>query len=209
MNEETGKQKKIDPKQIPLIDKRGISLYLKGVEVIGYAMKSLVDFFENGRLGGEAKHSSAANKKLSQQEGTALTKEAASYICFEIVKQIWQDNIGELCQDDADRVLQIVTGYMRFSYGLGNLQEKLDDYGDGTNQFEKVGRNIQKIVRGEKEDKDEAKDLTVMFTGITVYMLHEGLKHMFELSEDKMVSIIDDFFTNYYPKFVRRGEMEG
>ena len=204
MNEETGKQQ-IDPKQIPLIDKRGISLYLKGVEVIGYAMKSLVDYFENGRLGGEPKHSSAANKKLSKQEGMALTKETASYICFEIVKQVWQDNIGELCQDDADRILQIVTSYIRFSYGIGDLQEKLDDYGDGTNQFEKVGRNIQKIVRGEKGDKDEAKDLTVMFTGITVYMLHEGLKHMFELSEDKMASIIDDFFTNYYPKFVRRG----
>ena len=208
MNEETGKQK-IDPQQIPLIDKRGISLYLKGVEVIGYAMKSLADFFENGKLGGEPKHSSAANKKLSQQEGIALTKEAASYICFEIVKQVWQDNIGELCQDDADRVLQIVTTYMRFSYGLGNLQEKLDEYGDGTNQFEKVGRNIQKIVRGEKEDANEAKELSILFTGITVYMLHEGLKHMFELSESQMVGIIDDFFTNYYPKFVRRGEMEG
>ena len=208
MNEETGKQQ-IDPKQIPLIDKRGISLYLKGVEVVGYAMRSLVDYFENGKLGGEPKHSSAANKKLSKQEGMALTKEAASYICFEIVKQVWQDNIGELCQDDADRVLQIVTSYIRFSYGIGDLQEKLDDYGDGTNQFEKVGRNIQKIVRGEKEDKDEAKELTVMFTGITVYMLHEGLKHMFELSEDKMAGIIDDFFTNYYPKFARRGMTEG
>ena len=208
MNEETGKQKKIDPKQSPLIDKRGISLYLKGVEVIGYAMKSLVDFFENGKLGGEPKHSFAANKKLSQQEGTALTKETASYICFEIVKQVWQDNIGELCQDDADRVLQIVTSYIRFSYGVGDLQEKLDEYGDGSNQFEKVGRNIQKIVRGETEDADEAKELSILFTGVTVYMLHEGLKHMFELSENQMVGIIDDFFTNYYPKFIRREQPE-
>ncbi|MFA5375064.1 MAG: hypothetical protein WC455_04830 [Dehalococcoidia bacterium] len=208
MNEETGKQK-IDPQQIPLIDKRGISLYLKGVEVIGYAMKSLTDFFENGKLGGDPKHSSAANKKLSQQEGTALTKETASYICFEIVKQVWQDNIGEMCQDDADRVLQIVTGYIRFSYGVGDLQEKLDEYGDGTNQFEKVGRNIRKIVRGEIEDANEEKELAVLFTGITVYMLHEGLKHMFELSESQMVGIIDDFFTNYYPKFIKRAQPEG
>ena len=208
MNEETGKQRP-DPRQLPLIDKRGVSLYLKGVEVVGYAMRSLTDFYENGRLGGEPKHSKAPNKKLPQQEGAALTKETASYICFEIVKQVWQDRVGELCQDDADRVLQIVTSYMRFSYGLGNLQEKLDDYWDGTNQFDKVGRNIQKIVRGDKEDKDEAKELTVMFTGITVYMLHEGLKHMFELTEDKMVSIIDDFFTNYYPKFVKRMPQEG
>jgi hypothetical protein len=209
MNEETGKQKKIDPNQLPLIDKRGISLYLKGVEVIGYTMNSLTDFFENGKLGGDPKHSHGANKKLSQQDGTALAKEAASYICFEIVKQVWQDKVGELCEDDADRVLQIVTSYIRFSYGLGNLQEKLDDYGDGTNQFEKVGRNIQKIARDGKEDADEAKELCVMFTGITVYMLHEGLKHMFELSESQMVGIIDDFFTNYYPKFARRGGMEG
>ena len=207
MNEETGKQK-LDPKQIPLIDKRGISLYLKGVEVIGYTMNSLMDFFENGRLGGEPKHSSGANKKLSQQEGIALTKETASYICFEIVKQVWQDKVGELCEDDADRVLQIVTTYMRFSYGLGNLQEKLDEYGDGSNQFEKVGRNIRKIVRGETEDAIEEKELTVLFTGITVYMLHEGLKHMFELSESQMVSIIDDFFTNYYPKFIKRAQPE-
>jgi|GEM_PF-6263734 len=208
MNEETGKQK-VDPKQLPLIDKRGVSLYLKGVEVIGYAVNSLTDFFENGKLGGEPKHSHGPNKKLSQQEVTALAKEAASYVCFEIVKQVWQDRVGELCQDDADRVLQIVTSYIRFSYGLGDLQEKLDDYGDGTNQFEKVGRNIQKIVRGDKEDKIEAKELTIMFTGITVYMLHEGLKHMFELSEDKMAGIIEDFFTNYYPKFVRRMQPEG
>jgi hypothetical protein len=208
MNEETGKQKKIDPKQIPLIDKRGICLYLKGVEVIGYTMKSLVDFFENGKLGDEPKHSSAANKKLSQQEITALAKETASYICFEIVKQVWQDNVGELCQDDADRVLQIVTSYIRFSYGLGDLQEKLDLYGDGSNQFEKVGRNIHKIVRGETEDADEAKELSILFTGVTVYMLHEGLKHMFELPENQMVGIIDDFFTNYYPKFIRREQPE-
>ena len=207
MNEETGKQK-IDPNQIPLLDKRGICLYLKGVEVIGYTMKSLIDFFENGRLGGESKHSSAANKKLSQQEVTALAKESASYICFEIVKQVWQDSVGELCQDDADRVLQIVTTYIRFSYGLGNLQEKLDLYGDGSNQFERVARNIQKIARGEVEDADEAKELGILVSGITIYMLHEGLKRMFELPENQMVGIIDDFFTNYYPKFIRREQPE-
>jgi len=207
MNEETGKQK-IDPNQIPLLDKRGICLYLKGVEVIGYTMKSLIDFFENGRLGGEPKHSSVTNKKLSQQEITALAKEAASYICFEIVKQVWQDSVGELCQDDADRVLQIVTTYIRFSYGLGNLQEKLDLYGDGSNQFERAARNIQKIARGEVEDADEAKELGILVSGITIYMLHEGLKRMFELPENQMVGIIDDFFTNYYPKFIRREQPE-
>jgi len=207
MNEEMGKQK-LDPKQLPLIDKRGICLYLKGVEVIGYTMKSLIDFFENGKLGGDPKHSSAANKKLSQQEGTALTKETASYICFEIVKQVWHDRVGELCEDDIDMVLDIVTRYIRFSYDVGDLQEKLDDYGDGSNQFEKVGRNIRKIVRGETEDAVEEKEMTVLFTGVTVYMLHEGLKHMFELSESQMVGIIENFFTNYYPKFIKREQPE-
>lgn len=207
MNEETGKEK-LDPKQLPMIDKRGICLYLKGVEVIGYTMKSLIDFYENGRLGGDPKHSSAANKKLSQQEGAALTKETASYICFEIVKQVWHDRVGELCEDDIDRVLDIVTRYIRFSYGVEDLQEKLDDYGDGTNQFEKVGRNIRKIVRGETEDAVEEKEMTVLFTGITVYMLHEGLKSMFELSEEQMATIIDDFFTKHYPRFIKREQSE-
>jgi hypothetical protein len=207
MDEDAGKEK-LDPKQLPLIDKRGICLYLKGVEVIGYAMKSLVDFFENGRLGGDPKHSSAPSKKLSQQEGAALTKETASYICFEIVKQVWHDRVGELCEDDIDRVLDIVTRYIRFSYGVEDLQEKLDDYGDGTNQFEKVGRNIRKIVRGETEDAVEEKEMTVLFTGITVYMLHEGLKSMFELSEEQMATIIDDFFTKHYSKFIKREQSE-
>ena len=63
-------------------------------------------------------------------------------------------------------------------------------------------------MRGETEDAIEEKELTVLFTGITVYMLHEGLKHMFELSESQMVSIIDDFFTNYYPKFIKRAQPE-
>lgn len=207
MDEETGKEK-LDPKQLPLIDKRGICLYLKGVEVIGYAMRSLTDFYENGRLGGDPKHSSAPNKKLSQQEGAALTKETASYICFEIVKQVWHDRVGELCEDDIDRVLDIVTRYIRFSYGIEDLQEKLDDYGDGTNQFEKVGRNIRKIVRGETEDAVEEKEMTVLFTGITVYMLHEGLKSMFELPEEQMATIIDDFFTKHYSKFIKREQSE-
>lgn len=207
MNEETGKEK-LDPKQLPLIDKRGICLYLKGFEVIGYAMRSLTDFYENGRLGGDPKHSSAPNKKLSQQDGAALTKETASYICFEIVKQVWHDRVGELCEDDIDRVLDIVTRYIRFSYGVEDLQEKLDDYGDGTNQFEKVGRNIRKIVRGETEDAVEEKEMTVLFTGITVYMLHEGLKSMFELPEEQMATIIDDFFTKHYSKFIKREQSE-
>ncbi|MFA5055205.1 MAG: hypothetical protein WC562_03405 [Dehalococcoidia bacterium] len=207
MDEETGKEK-LDPKQLPLIDKRGICLYLKGVEVIGYAMRSLTDFYENGRLGGDPKHSSAPNKKLSQQEGAVLTKETASYICFEIVKQVWHDRVGELCEDDIDRVLDIVTRYIRFSYGVEDLQEKLDDYGEGTNQFEKVGRNIRKIVRGETEDAVEEKEMTVLFTGITVYMLHEGLKKMFELSEEQMATIIDDFFTKHYSKFIKREQSE-
>jgi hypothetical protein len=208
MNEETGKQKP-DAKQLPLLDKRGMCLYLKGVEVISYTMKSLIDFFENGRLGGDPKHSSAANKKLSQQETAALAKETASYICFEIVKQVWHDRVGELCEDDIDRVLEIVTRYVRFSYDVVDLQEKLDDYGEGSNQFEKVGRNIRKIVRGDTTDAIEEKEMTVLFTGVTVYMLHEGLKRMFELSEDQMVGIIDDFFTNFHPKFIRQEQPEG
>jgi len=40
-------------------------------------------------------------------------------------------------------------------------------------------------------------------------MLHEGLKHMFELSEEQMATIIDDFFTKHYPKFIRRETREG
>jgi hypothetical protein len=208
MNEEIGKQN-FDSKQLSPLDKRGVCLYLKGVEVIGYAMRSLIDYFENGKLGGEPKHSAGANKKLSQQEIAALAKEVASYFCFEIVKQVWEDRVGELCEDDTDRVLNIVTSHIRFSYDVADLTEKLDLYGDGSNQFERAARNIQKIARGESADEDEAKELGILVSGITVYMLHEGLKRMFELPENQMVGIIDDFFTNYYPKFIKRGQPEG
>jgi hypothetical protein len=208
MNEEISKQN-FDPKQLTPLDKRGVCLYLKGVEVIGYAMRSLIDYFENGKLGDDPKHSSAANKKLSQQEIAALAKEMACYYCFEIVKQVWHDRVGELCEDDTDRVLDIVTSHIRFSYDVADLTEKLDLYGDGSNQFEAAARNIRKIVRGDTEDADEAKELSVLVSGITIYMLYEGLKHMFELSESQMFDVINDFFKNYYPKFIKRGQAEG
>jgi hypothetical protein len=208
MNEEEMGKQNFDTSQLTPLDKRGVCLYLKGVEVIGFAVRGLIDYFENGKIGGEPKHSSGANKKLSQQEIAALAKEMACYFCFEIVKQVWQDRVGELCEDDMDRVLNIVTSHMRFSYDLVDLTEKLDLYGDGSNQFEAAARNIRKIVRGDTEDVDEAKELSILVSGITVYMLHEGLKHMFELSEDQMVGIIDNFFTNYYPKFIRREQPE-
>ena len=208
MNEEINKQS-FDPKQLTPLDKRGVCLYLKGVEVIGYAMRSLIDYFEKGKLGDDPKHSHAANKKLSQQEIAALAKEMACYYCFEIVKQVWHDRVGELCEDDTDRVLNIVTSHVRFSYDVADLQEKLDLYGDGSNQFDAAARNIRKIVRGDVADADEEKELSLLVSGITIYMLHEGLKRMFELSEDKMTEIINDFFTKYYPKFIKRGQPEG
>ena len=65
------------------------------------------------------------------------------------------------------------------------------------------------IVRGETEDAVEEKEMTILFTGMTVYMLHEGLKHMFELSEEQMATIIDDFFTKHYPKLMRREQSGG
>jgi len=206
-------QPQFDPKQLSPLDKRGVCLYLKGVEVIGFAVRALIDYFEKGKLGGEPKYTKAPNKKLSQHEIAALAKEMACYFCFEIVKQVWHDRVGELCEDDTDRVLNIVTSHVRFSYDVVDLQDKLDAYGDGTNQFEAAARNIRKIVRGDAKDADEEKELSLLVSGITIYMLHEGLKHMFELSEDKMTEIINDFFTKYYPKFIKReppaGEAKG
>jgi hypothetical protein len=32
---------------------------------------------------------------------------------------------------------------------------------------------------------------------------------MFELSEEQMTGIIEDFFKNYYPKFIKRAQPEG
>ena len=208
MNEEINKQS-FDPKQLTPLDKRGVCLYLKGVEVIGFAVRGLIDYFEKGMLGEQPKFSKAPNKKLSQQEIAALAKEMACYYCFEIVKQVWHDRVGELCEDDTDRVLNIVTSHVRFSYDVADLQEKLDLYGDGSNQFDAAARNIRKIVRGDVADADEEKELSLLVSGITIYMLHEGLKRMFELSEDKMTEIINDFFTKYYPKFIKRGQPEG
>ena len=203
MNEDAGKLN-FNVKEMPLLDKRGMCLYLKGVEVIGFAVRGLIDYFENGKLGGDPKHSTAANKKLSPQEIAALTKEMASYFCFEIVKQVWQDRVGELCEDDMDKVLNIVTNHVRFSYDLPDLTEKIDLYGDGSNQFDAAARNIQRIVKGDDAPADEAQELSLLVSGITIFMLHEGLKRMFELPEGDMEGVIEDFFVNYYPKFFKQ-----
>ena len=204
MNEEASKQN-FDPSKLSPLDKRGVCLYLKGVEVIGFMVRGLIDYFENGKLGEQPKFTKAPNKKLSQQETASLAKEMASYICFEIIKQVWEDKVGELCEEDADRVLQIVSSHIHFSYDLTDLDDKITLYGDGSNQFDAAARNIRKIVRGDAEDADEAKEVSLLVSGIVIYMLNDGLKRMFELSESEMMGIIENFFKNYYPKFIRRG----
>jgi len=193
-----------DVKEMPPLDKRAMCIYLKCLEVTGIAVRSMIDYFENGSLGGETKRSAAPSKKLVPEEIAGLTREMAGYFCFEIVKQIWHDRVGELCESDIDKVLNIVTNHVRFSYDIPDIAERIDRYGDGGNQFDAAARNIQRIVRGDGALADEARELSLLVSGVTMFMLHEGLKHMFELSEGEMEAVIEDFFLNHYPKFFKQ-----
>ena len=139
------------------------------------------------------------SKKLSQKEATKVMKEVASYIYFETVKQIWEYQEGNLPENDARKVLDVISSLFYEGHHIDNLPEKLDEYRSVENPLERLSRNILKIVRGKRVDIAESAEISIDIAGITIHYLFAGIRRMFEVSEEEMDGLIENFVVNYYP----------
>ena len=187
--EEKGRKISPDPRELPPLKKRGICIYIQDVFVITETLKSIFSLIEKER-------------KLPQKEATKIMQEVASYIYFETVKQIWEYQEGNLSENDAHKVLDVVSSYFFYSYYIDNLPAKLEEYKRAENPIEQVSRNILKIAR--KKDTGMLMEAVITIAGTTIHSLFPGIRRMFNLSEREMAEIIEDFFVNYYPRFIKK-----
>ena len=189
------KSRKISPdtRELQPFKKKGICIYIKDEFIIAEILKSL---FET--IGEE--------KKLSKEEDTLIMKEVASYIYFETVKQIWEYREGDLPENEARKVLDVVSTYFAHSYHIDNLPEKLEEYRRAENPLLQVSTNIRKIAKGKLNNCIEQWHIAVDIAGAVKYFLFDGIRQVFRLSETEMAEAIEDFFVNYYPKFIEKGE---
>jgi len=185
-----------DPRELPLLTKRGICIYIRGIAHIAPILKVLFDL-----LGGKSKWS-LYRGKLSSEKAREIMKEVASYIYFETVKQIWEYGEGNLRKNDARKVLDVVSSYYGDTYGIDNLPEKLREYGRVENPIEHVSSNVERIARGENADITEQLQISGYIVGGTIY-LFDGIGQMFELSEEEMAGLIEEYFTQYVPGTLR------
>jgi len=178
-----------DPRELPSFKKKGICIYIKDVLIIAEILKSL---FET--IGEE--------KKLSKKEDALIRKEVASYIYFETVEQIWKYQEGDLPENEARKVLDVVSTYFAHSYHIDNLPEKLEEYRRAENPLWQVSRNIGKIAK--RHGALLQGHIAVDISGAVKYFLIDGIRLAFRLSETEMAEAIEDFFVNYYPKFIEK-----
>lgn len=182
---------KPDTKDLSLLSKRGICIYVQCAFVINHLLNRLFRFFDE-------------RHKLSREHDTQLMKELASYVYFETVKQMWEYQEGSLSEKDAREVLDVVSTCFFHTYGLDNLEEKLTEYQSAENPTYVVGRNIVRTVTG----SSDIRDMMMVSIDITAAMIHvffDELRRMFELSEADMAELIEDFFVNHYPQMTEQG----
>jgi len=178
---------------IPFV-KRGSCIAIQGVVVIAYILRDLYSFFEKKKKWG------LVRKKLSQEEATKIMKEAASYIYFETVKQISEYQEGNLPAHGASAILDFISGAFSSLYDIDNLSERLEEYRGVENPTYHVSKNTLKIARGKDVDALELMEISIEITGSITFMLFDGIRRMFELSEKDMDGVILDFYTNHFPK---------
>mgnify|MGYP001090196645 CR=1 FL=1 len=178
-----------DPRELPLLEKRGICIYIQDVFIIAPTLMSVFDIIEKER-------------KIFPQETTKIMKEVASYIYFETVKQISEYHEEDLPENDVRRVLDVISSYFYYSYHIDNLPEKVEEYRRAENPIEQASRNILKIVRRNSIDTEELFEISTTIADITIHTLFDGIRRMFKLSENEVGELIEDFFVNYYPKFI-------
>ena len=184
MNQKGGKLSP-DPKELPTLTKRGICIYILDRDIISRISKDLFTLLE--------KRAFIFKKKLPQEKSTKIMKEVASYVYFETVKQVWVYHEGDLPEDDARQLLDVISRY--FSIHIDNLTEKLQEYRKAENPIEHISRNIQKIV--EHRDVREQFLIAAEFaawTGNPEYNLFDCIREVFKLSDAEMAERIEDFF---------------
>ncbi|MGB2800576.1 MAG: hypothetical protein WBC82_12125 [Dehalococcoidia bacterium] len=177
--------------QLSPIEKRGACLYAQDVILTDHILKELFSVFEKGEW--------EKSKKLSQKEATKVMKEVVNYIYFETVKQIWEYQEGGLPENDARKVLDAVSSLFYEGHHIDNLREKLEEYRSVENPIYSVSRNILRIVRGKDIDIAELSEISIIILDITIHYLFTGIRRMFEVSEEEMNGLIENFFVNYYP----------
>ena len=185
-----------DPKELPTLTKRGICIYILEVDIISRILKDLFPLLEKGRF--------IFKKKLSQEKSTKIMKEVASYVYFETVKQVWEYQEGDLPEDDARQLLDVLSNYFCHSYHIDNLTDKYEEYRKAKNPIEHVSRNIEKIVG--YRDVDEQFLIVAEFAAWTgsEYSLSDCIREMFKLSDAEMAEIIEDFFLHVYPRLIKQ-----
>jgi len=186
-----------DPKELPTLTKRGICIYILGVDIISRILKELFSLLEKGTF--------PFKKKMSQEKSTKIMKEVASHIYFETVKQVWEYQEGNLPEDDARRLLDVISNYFYYSYYIDSLADKLEEYRKAKNPIEHVSRNIQKIV--EHRDVQEQLLIAAQFAAWIAnpkYNLFDCIREVFKLSDAEMAEIIEDFFLNVYPRLIKQ-----
>lgn len=196
MNQKGGKLSP-DPKELPTLTKRGICIYILEVDIVSRILKELFTLLEKG--------ASIFKKKLPQEKSTKIMQEVASYIYFETVKQIWEYQEGDLPEDDARQLLDVISNYFYHSYYIDGLTDKLEEYRRAKNPIEHVSRNIEKIV--EHRDVQEQFLIAVQVGGWTAnpeYNLFDCIREMFKLSDAEMAEIIEDFFLSVYPRLIKQ-----
>lgn len=186
-----------NPKELPTLTKRGICIYILEVDIISRILKDLFTLLEKGTF--------IFKKKLSPDKSNKIMKEVASYIYFETVKQIWEYQEGDLPEQDARRLLDVISNYFYYSYHIDNLADKLEEYRRAKNPVEYVSRNIQKIV--EHRNVKEQFLIAVKVGGIVAnpeFNLFDCIREMFKLSDAEMAETIEDFFLNVYPRLIKQ-----
>lgn len=196
MNQKGGKLSP-DPKELPTLTKRGICIYILEVDIISRILKELFTLLEKGAF--------IFKKELSQEKSTKIMKEVASYVYFETVKQVWEYQEGDLPEDDAHQLLDVISNYFYHSYHIDNLIDKLEEYRKAENPIEHFSRNIERIV----EHRDVREQFLIAaevggWIANSEYNLFDCIREMFKLSDAEMAEIIEDFFLNVYPRLIKQ-----
>lgn len=188
------KMKKDTVKILPILEKRAACVYFYNLTNISAVLEELFDLLDQKTI-------RENDIKLSQEE-SEIVGEVAAYFYFVTVNRIWGTYKWNLSKKDAYALLDYVAEQMFNALPIGNLNEKLKEYGGVAERGAKsplghLSESIVKILR--KDNKERLKPMqiqTVIRDQLTNYFLI-SLKQTSKLSETEMDLIIQDFRLNF------------
>ena len=130
------------------------------------------------------------------KERPLIRKEVASYVYFETVEQIWKYGEGDLSENEAQKVLDFVSTQFANSHHIDNLPEKLEEYRRTENPLWQVSRNIGKITK--TDDIVKLMHQLIDIQGNVIFLLFDGIRWVFGLSETEMADVIDSYVLSSY-----------